>query len=151
MAEKRIFYISPSVAECNSTGGWKSFDRVRMFISQQTNHCLRMTVHSFIEVTKFLLSEGMEYVLSERFSQDLIEEYFGHHQAQNGYGDNPTVQSFDLTIATQRIIAPVVRVNVDGHHQGDSSKWFVVSGEPLQKGSIMKIFLLFIVHNCTPF
>ena len=95
-----------------------------------------MTVHSLIEVTKFLLSEGMEYVLSERFCQDLLEEYFGHQRAKGGYGDNLTVQRFgynDLTIATQRSIAPVVRGNVAGRHQGESSKWFVVSEEPLSK------------------
>ena len=37
----------------------------------------------------------------------------------------------DLTIATQRSIGPVVRANVAGQHQGESSKWFVVSEEPL--------------------
>ena len=117
-------------------GNFSKDDRARMFISQQTYHGLRMTVHSFVEVTKFLLSEGMEYVLSEKFCQDLLEEYFGHQRARGGYGDNPTVQSFgynDLTIATQRSIAPVIRGNVAGRHTGESSKWFVVSEEPLPK------------------
>ena len=78
----------------------------------------------------------MEYVLSERFCQDLLEEYFGHQRARGDYGNMPTVQSFgynDLTIATQHSIAPVVRGNVEGCHQGESSKWFVVSDEPLPK------------------
>ena len=58
---------------------------------------------------------------------------------RGGYGDNPTVQSFgynDLTIATQRSIAPVIRGNVAGRHTGESSKWFVVSEEPLPKRSV---------------
>ena len=84
-----------------------------------------ITVHSLIEVIKFLLAEGMECVLSERFCQDLLKENFGHQRARGGYGDNPTVQSFgynDLSIATQRCIAPVVRGNVAGRHKGKSLK-----------------------------
>lgn len=36
-----------------------------------------MTAHSAIEATKFLLQEGTEFVLTERFCQDPVEEYFG--------------------------------------------------------------------------
>ena len=119
------------------TGNFSNDDRAKMFISHQTYHGLRMTVHSLVEVTKFLLSEGLEYVLSEKFCQDLLEEYFGHQRSsRGGYSDNPTVQSFgynDLTIAAQRSIAPVVRGNVMGRHKGESSKWVVVSEEPLPK------------------
>ena len=119
------------------TGNFSNDDRAKMFISHQTYHGLRMTVHSLVEVTKFLLSEGLEYVLSEKFCQDLLEEYFGHQQSsRGGYSDNPTVQSFgynDLTIAARRSIAPVVRGNVMGRHKGESSKWVVVSEEPLPK------------------
>lgn len=49
--------------------------RGKMFISWQTNQGLQITVHSVIEVGKFLLQEGMEYVLTERFCQDIVEEY----------------------------------------------------------------------------
>lgn len=35
-----------------------------------------MTAHSAIEATKFLLQEGTEFVLTERFCQDPVEEYF---------------------------------------------------------------------------
>ena len=108
-----------------------------MFISHLTYHGLRMTVHSLVEVTKFSVSERLEYVLSEKFCQDLLEEYFGHHlSSRGGYSDNQTVQSFgynDLTIAAQRSTAPVVRGNVVGGHKGESSKWVVVSEEPLAK------------------
>ena len=36
-----------------------------MFISQQTYKGMKTTVNALIEVAKFLLSEGCEFVLSE--------------------------------------------------------------------------------------
>ena len=40
----------------------------------------KITVHSAIKATKFLLEEGMEYVLTERFCQDPVKEYFGNQR-----------------------------------------------------------------------
>ena len=53
-------------------------EKARMFISNQTFEGLQITVNSLVECTKFLLSAGVPYVLTERFSQDCLEEYFGH-------------------------------------------------------------------------
>ena len=47
--------------------------------------------------------------------QDVLEDYSGHQRARGGRCDNPTAQQFgtnDLTIASQRDIAPVIRGNV---------------------------------------
>ena len=52
-----------------------------MFISHQTYEGLQTTVYSFIEVCKFLLQRGVPYVLSERFCQDDLENYFGRQRA----------------------------------------------------------------------
>ena len=106
-------------------------DQAKMFISQQTYRGLRITVHALLQVTKFPISERLEFVLSERFCQDLLEEYFWHQGARGHYGDNPTVQSFGYDYLT--IAAPVVRGNVLGRHKGESSNWFVVSDQPLPK------------------
>ena len=109
---------------------------VECFWSQQTYKGLKITVSSLIDVVKFLISEGMEFVLSERFCQDLLEEYFGRQRERGRFSDNPTVQAFgynDRTLAVQRNIAPVVKGNVAGRHKGESSKWYVVSEEPLPK------------------
>ena len=111
-------------------------DRSRMFLSLQTYKGLQITVHSLIEVVKFLLSEGMEFVWSERFCQDLLEEYFGRQRERGRFNDNPTVQAFgynDRTLAVQRNIAPVVKGNVAGRHKGQGSTWYSVSEEPLPK------------------
>lgn len=90
-----------------------------------------------IEVIQYLLSEGFEFVLTERFCQDLLEEYFGFQRSRGRRSDNPTVQDFgynDLTIAAQRGSAPIVKGNVAGRYEGGSrSKWYSVSDEPLPK------------------
>ena len=58
-------------------------------------YCLIFLVKSFIEMTKYLLSlpgsDGM-YFLSERISQDPLENYFGKQRERGGLCDNPTVQ-----------------------------------------------------------
>ena len=47
----------------------------RMFISLQTHEGIQISVHSVTEATKYLLAQGMEFVLTERFNQDCVEEY----------------------------------------------------------------------------
>lgn len=65
-----------------------------MFISHQTYNGLRITTKSITECVRFLLSVGVKYVLTERFSQDLLENYFGHQRSINRRKDNPTVRDF---------------------------------------------------------
>jgi hypothetical protein len=109
-------------------------DRGKMFLSIQTYNGLKISVNSHVEAIKFLLSQGFQYVLTERFMQDVLEDYFGHQRAKGGRSDNPTAQQFgynDLTIASQRDIAPVIRGNVGGRYE--VKKWQVVSEEPVKK------------------
>ena len=50
---------------------------------------------SFVEMTKFLLSECKEdklFLLSERISQDPLENYFGKQRARGGRCDNPSLK-----------------------------------------------------------
>lgn len=47
-----------------------------------------------IEATKFLLNEGMEFVLTERFGQDALEEYFGNQRKLGKRCDNPDIRMF---------------------------------------------------------
>ena len=117
-------------------GNFSGDDRSRMFLSLQTYKGLQITVHLLIEVVKFLLSEGMEFVLSERFCQHSLEEYFGRQRERGRFNDNPTVQAFgynDRILAVQCNIAPVIKGNVAGRHKGEGSKWYAVSEEPLPK------------------
>ena len=58
-------------------GNFTQSARSKMFISWQTYEGFQITVNAVIEICKFLLQEGMEYVLTERLCQDPVEEYFG--------------------------------------------------------------------------
>ena len=90
-----------------------------MFLSIQTYNGLKMSVYSHIEAIQFLLAEGFQYLLSERFLQDA--QQFGYN---------------DLTIAAQRDIAPVLRGNVGGRYE--KKKWHQVSDEPVKKRKKVK-------------
>ena len=98
-----------------------------MFLSLQMYNGLKISVYSYVEAVQFLLNQGFEYVLTERFMQDVLEDYFGHQRARGGRSDNPTAQQFgynNLTIATQRDIAPVIGGNVGGRYE--VQKWQVI-------------------------
>lgn len=55
-------------------------------------------------MTKLLLSQDPEaFFLSERISQDALENYFGKQRARGGRNDNPTVQQCLHNAAAIRI------------------------------------------------
>ena len=63
-----------------------------MFISWQTYEGLQITVHAFKECCRYLLQNNVPYVLSERFCQDDIENYFGRQRAIGRRRDNPSLK-----------------------------------------------------------
>ena len=75
-------------------GNYTADARQRMFLSGQTYEGFVISVHSHVDVIKFLLSEGFKYVLTERFMQDVLEDYFGHQREKGRRSDNPTAQQF---------------------------------------------------------
>ena len=115
-------------------GEYTPDERQKMFLSVQTYEGLKIAVYSHIDAIRFLLSKGFKFVLSERFMQDVLEDYFGHQRDKGRRSDNPTAQQFgynDLTIAAQQDIAPVIRGNVGGRY--GKVKWHQVSEEPVKK------------------
>ena len=90
-----------------------------MFISQQTYEGLQMTTHSAVEIVKFLLSKGLNNVLTERFQQDPLEEYFGNQRQRARRADNPDAFQFgysDRALDVQRNIIPIRSDNVGGRN-----------------------------------
>ena len=85
-------------------GSFDESSKSKMFISSQTYDGLQITVHSFTEVVKFLLENGVRFVVSERFCQDHLENYFGRQRALGRRKDNPSIKDFgynDNTIKSQ--------------------------------------------------
>ena len=101
-------------------GNFSRNARSNMFISWQTFEGLKITVHSIIEAVKFLLQLHVKYVLTERFCQDPLENYFGQQRAIGARKDNPSVCDFgfnDNSIRNQKIFRPIAG-NVCGQDIG---------------------------------
>ena len=78
-----------------------------------------MTVYAFVETTKFLLVNSVEFVLSNTFCQDPLEEHFGRHRGLGRAADNPNMYQFgyqENRLRLQRNLALVVipKGNVSG-------------------------------------
>jgi hypothetical protein len=67
----------------------------RMCLSRETLEGLRITVKSFVELGPLLLDQpGAQFLLSEKLSQDPLEEYFAKQRRCGGSNDNPTYAQF---------------------------------------------------------
>ena len=120
----------------NRQGEFTANAHAKMFVSWQTHEGLQITVHSIKELVKYLLHEGIEYVLTEKFCQDSCEEYFGNKRSMGRRCDNPDLQAFgydDNTIIIQRHISQNTG-NTRGRHKKDSNnKWVNVIEDILPK------------------
>ena len=115
-------------------GNYTANARSRMFLSWQTYEGLQITTYSVIEATKFLLQEGMEYVITERFCQDPIEEYFGSQRKIGRRSDNPDIKMFGYNDNTIRIQRSVSCQSGNTRGRKDRKKaWVEVTDEPLPK------------------
>ena len=75
-------------------------------------------VKSFIEVTKLLLREGARYILSEKFSQDPLEEHFARHRRSGGSSDNMNLDVFGQQEVALNIIKSDLINDLRGNTQG---------------------------------
>ena len=101
-------------------GNFSQTEKDKMFLSWQTYERLQITVYSINEAVKYLLGIGMSFVLTKRFNQDVLEEYFGRHRSIGRRNDNPDLYNFGYnanTIRMQRWIALVTRNTRRGHKQ----------------------------------
>ena len=91
-------------------GNFSKTAKNKMFITRETYVGLKISVNSIIEATQFLLQHEVQYVLTERFCQDALENYFGHQRAMGARKDNPSLRDFgynDNTIRNQKIFRPI--------------------------------------------
>ena len=83
----------------------------KMFITWQTFQGFKITTNAIVEVAKCLLSEGVDFVLTERFCQDEIEEYFVNQRQLGRRSDNPDIQIFgynDNAIGIQKSVSCIL-------------------------------------------
>ena len=63
-------------------------------VVRQTYEGLKISVNSIIEATQFLLWHQVKYVLTERFCQDPLENWFGRQRSLGSRKDNPSMADF---------------------------------------------------------
>ena len=97
-----------------------------MFASSQTYEGLKITVHSVMELVKFLIMHKVSYVLTKRLYQDPLENYFGEQRSSGARKENPSIYDFgynDNTIRNQKVFKPIATGNVrDEHLNFDTNK-----------------------------
>ncbi|KAI8771576.1 Transposable element P transposase [Biomphalaria glabrata] len=116
-------------------GPFSISQRNKMFLSHQSYKGLVMTVNAFTEATRYLLQNGVKYVLSNRFCQDPLEEHFGRHRCLGHTNENPNLWSFGyqenkLRLQRNLTLAFQPRGNVQSHHNEMNSH---LSYSPLKK------------------
>ena len=110
-------------------GAYTKSEKQKMFLSSQTFEGVKITVHSVIELVKFLIIHKVSYVLTERFCQDPLENYFGKQCSSGARKDNPSLYDFgynDNTIRNQKVFKPIATENVRDKHIN-----FEIDAEPV--------------------
>jgi hypothetical protein len=111
LKENFLKYLSDWFLSIESRPGkFSKSDRSNMFITWQTHEGLKITVNSIVELVSFLINSNVSYVLTERFCQDPLENYFGQQRSIGKRKDNPSLFDFgfnDNTIRNQHIFHPI--------------------------------------------
>ena len=84
-------------------------------MGQQTYEGLKISVNSIIEATQFLLCHQVKYVLTERFYQDSLENWFSRQRSLGSRKDNPSMPDFGYNnnaIRNQKRFKPIANGNV---------------------------------------
>ncbi|XP_066914303.1 uncharacterized protein [Clytia hemisphaerica] len=87
-------YLEDWEAEVEKIPNLSNEEKAKRMLSNQTRAVWRITINSFIELTKKLIGEGARFVLSEKFTQDPLEEHFGRHRRKGGCNENPNYYEF---------------------------------------------------------
>lgn len=119
----------------NRPGDYSQSERDKMFLSHQTYKGIIITVNSMIEATKYLLTSGVPFILTDRFNQDILEEYFGRQRSLGRRNDNPTVQQFGYQGNTIRMQRSYLKPtgNTEGRSTTKKRSWSQVDNASLAK------------------
>ena len=107
-----------------------------MFLSHQTYEGILISVYSLIESVQFLIQDGMKFILTERFNQDVAEENFGRHRGVGRRNENPSLHQFGYDSNTLRMARSIVPMkgNTKGKYsQKRTVSWSNVDNTPLPK------------------
>ncbi|XP_034315553.2 uncharacterized protein [Magallana gigas] len=129
-------YFSNWQASVTARPGFTKQERNKMVLSHQTIEGIIMTVNAFVESTKYLLRQGVTYILSQVFCQDPLEEHFGRHRGLGARHDNPTVHQFSYQenqLRLQRSLAMTIIPKGNTAGRTGEKRQPTVSNSPIKK------------------
>jgi len=75
--------------------------------------------HSFIELVEYVFTlPDVSVFLSQRISQDPLENFFGCQRQRGGTHDNPNVQEFQKNMQALRVVNSFVKGPMKGNCRG---------------------------------
>jgi hypothetical protein len=98
------FFEEWKVSVENRNGNFTTGQRSKMMLSYQTLEGLEMTAKSIVCLVRYCLNNGMDFVLTEKFNQDPIEQHFGIHRTSNGCNANPNLNQFNNSMVKIRVV-----------------------------------------------
>ena len=136
-AQKQMMCLSKeTLTGLKMTGRFKHVNYMLMC------HCSHImfisTVHSFIEMAEYLFKQPrVQYLFSERLTQDPLECFFGKQRACGGRNENPSARQFldntvSLRVQGSAALDPV-RGNCRKRKRIKKNTQFVIDETPLPK------------------
>ena len=78
-----------------------------------------LSVNSFVNLAKEVLDiDGVQFLLSERFSQDPLEEHFGRHRRRGGCNDNPSLVEYGRQEISINVMKSTMMRDIRGNTRG---------------------------------
>ena len=116
----------------NRRGEFTKTEMSGMQLSYQTLQGLEITVKSVVACVKYCLNSGMEFVLTERFNQDPLEQHFGIQRTSGGCNNNPNLQQFNNNMVQIRTVGSQAIAPIRGNTKR-SLNLAPIDDTPLQK------------------
>lgn len=116
--------------------GFTQTEKNKMMLSLQTIKGLLITLKAFPEAVKYLLSQGVEYVLGNRFCQDPVEKHFGRHRSLGRRCDNPSLWAFgygENKLRMSRTLSLAIQPKGNVTQKRKAHEDFVVYRSPMKK------------------
>ncbi|XP_030833255.1 uncharacterized protein LOC105444767 isoform X2 [Strongylocentrotus purpuratus] len=114
-------------------------DRERLILSKQTLQGIRMTVNSFVSLCRELLAEeGVQFVLSDKFNQDPLEEYFVKQRSIGRSNENPTVSQFGNNMLSIHVAGMSLRASKRANVTRESGGETSIDCTPIPRKKLFK-------------
>ncbi|XP_078610651.1 uncharacterized protein LOC144881434 isoform X2 [Branchiostoma floridae x Branchiostoma japonicum] len=90
-----LVFLDEWERQCQANINMTKKEKNKLCLSKQTLEGLRITVTSFVEFAKVLLQEdGVKYFLSEKLTQDPLEQHFAKQRGRCGANEHPTLLEY---------------------------------------------------------